>query len=165
MAPLRRELENPARSPSTAEPAELVGPVESKDFDATPPGAGAERTPVEAPPPPPVDRLLDGVSVPVDRTDVPEPESPPPEGGGCETPPPPLEELPPLLPLDDDPAPPPPEDDEPPDDPPLVVRGMAWASARAGVANPPATTNDATWRTDLTMASAPGGPRADLRLA
>jgi hypothetical protein len=168
---LRRELENPVLPPATAEPVETDAAVEPDACEATPPGAGAERTPVEAPPAL-VGRLLDGVVEPKDRIDTPEPELPPPlEGGGVTEPP-----LPPLPPEDDDPPPPledddpPPDDDEPPpdeppDDPPLVVRGMAWAPARAGVTNPTAATNDAILRTDLTMASTPGGPRADLRLA
>jgi hypothetical protein len=164
--PLRRELENPELP---ADPMEPTDPDESPEAaeldltDATPPGAGADRTLVELPPlfeP----RLLDGDVEPDDRKDAASPKLPPDDDGGCDTPdPPPLEELPPPPPEDDDPPPPPldvlPDEppDEPPDDPPLVVRGMAWPSARTGVTSPTATTNDATWRYDLTMASAPGG--------
>ena len=160
--PLRRELENPELPGAPAEPTddEPPEPAGSDLTDATPPGAGAERTVVALPPlfeP----RLLDGE--PDDRKDAASPKLPP-DGGGCDTPePPPLEELPPPPPTEDDDEPPPLDEppevppDELPDDPPLVVRGMAWPSAKTGVTSPTATTNDATWRYDLTMASAPGG--------
>jgi len=156
--PLRRELEKP-ELPGATDDDEPPEAGASDLTDATPPGAGAVRALVELPllfeP-----RLLDGDAVePDDRKDAASPKLPPDDGGGWDTPPPPLEELPPPPPPEDDDEPPPLDEppDEPPDEPLLVVRGMAWPSARTGVTSPTATTNDATWRYDLTMASAPGG--------